>query len=124
MPVWSDIHHDKTTVSNKVNELTKLTKSLEKHEERESYLAGGKPKKQACNGGAKKLSDPVNDTTQEGNVTTDEGTEGNGRVDVAAGDVGTDGDGDKKSECMGESCGNEAGRGAGAVIGELVEGYA
>lgn len=66
------------------------------------------------------MSDDVDDTTEEGDVTSDEGTESDGGVDVSTGDVGTDGDGDEKCECMGDGGGDETGGGGCTVVGELV----
>ena len=35
------------------------------------------------------MSNPVDDATQQGDVTTDEGAKGDGRIDVSTRDVGT-----------------------------------
>lgn len=82
---------------------------------------GGELEKQACNDGSEQLSDPIENAPKQGDVATDEGAEGDGWVDVAAGDVCADGDCHEEGEGMGDSGGDEAGRRASAAIGELSE---
>lgn len=66
------------------------------------------------------MSDDVNDTTEKGDVATNEGTEGDGGVDMSTGDVSTYGDSDKESECMGDGSRDESGGSGGTVVGKLV----
>jgi hypothetical protein len=81
---------------------------------------GGEAKQKASDSRAEELGNPVEDSTEESDVATNEGTEGHSRVDVATGDVGTNRNSDKKSEgvCYG-GC-NQASWGACAIVGELV----
>lgn len=46
------------------------------------HAAGAQLKKQASDGGAEELSNPVEDSTEESDVSTDEGAEGNSRIDM------------------------------------------
>ena len=84
----------------------------------------GELEQQASNGGAKELSDPVNDASEERDVTTHEGAKSDSGVDVATGDVGTDSDGDKEAERVGYGGSDQAGRGSGTVCSQLGEGHA
>lgn len=43
---------------------------------------------------------------------------------MTSGDVGANGDGDKKTECVGDGGGDQTGRCGGAVVGKLVVGDA
>lgn len=63
-------------------------------------FAGGDAEEEAGDGGAEELSYPVEDAAEKGYVAADEGAEGYCWVDVAAGDVGGDGDGDEKAEAV------------------------
>jgi hypothetical protein len=80
--------------------------------------------KQASNGGSKELGNPVEDATEEGDVTTDEGAIGDSWVEVAAGDVDGDGYGDEKTQSVCQGSRHEPCRGCGVVVDELVEGHA
>lgn len=101
---------------------------IEPHEtstERWSYQSsGGELEEAAGNDRTEKLGDPVEDASQQTDVTSDEGSEGDSGVDVAAGDVCANSDCNKQSEAVGDGGGDEAGGGGGTVIGELVEGHA
>ncbi|KAK7368380.1 hypothetical protein VNO80_10405 [Phaseolus coccineus] len=72
---------------------------------------------------AQELGDDVDDTMEKGDVASDEGAKGDNRVHVTSGDVGTNGDGDKKAECVGDGR-DETGRCGGVVVSKLVEGDA
>ena len=85
---------------------------------------GGELKKQASHDGAKQLSNPVQDTTEKGNVTANKGTKGDGRVNMAAGDVGADWNSHEQCEGVSYSGSNEAGRGIGCIVGQLAKGHA
>jgi len=85
-----------------------------------SYRSGNKDKEGGGDDGSEELSDDVNDTTEEGDVTTNEGTEGDSGVDMSTGDVSTNGDSNKESECMGDGGRDETGRGGSTVVGKLV----
>nr|GMD25429.1 transcription factor FER-LIKE IRON DEFICIENCY-INDUCED TRANSCRIPTION FACTOR-like [Ipomoea batatas] len=88
------------------------------------HAAGGELEEEAGGGGAEELSDDVEDAAEEGDVTADEGAEGDGGVNVATGDVGSDGNGHEESEGVGNGGGDEAGGGARAVVSQLAEGHA
>jgi hypothetical protein len=51
---------------------------------------GGEAKQKASKSRAEELGNPVEDSTEESDVATNESTKGHSRVDVATGDVGTD----------------------------------
>ena len=89
-----------------------------------SYGGGHEGQEEGGHHGAKELGDDVDDTAEKGDVASDEGAEGDGGVHVTSGDVGADGDGNKKAECVGDGGGDETGRCGGAVVGKLVEGDA
>lgn len=63
--------------------------------------SGGEFEEQAGHHRAEQLSDPVEDTAQEGDVAAEKGSERHRRVNVSAGDVGADGHGHEQAECMG-----------------------
>lgn len=88
------------------------------------HAAGGELEEEAGGGGAEELSDDVEDAAEEGDVAAYEGAEGDGGVDVATGDVGSDGNGHEESEGVGNGGGDEAGGGARAVVSQLGEGHA
>jgi hypothetical protein len=85
-----------------------------------SYRCGNKDEEQGSEDGSDKLSDDVNDTTEEGDVTTNEGTESDGGVNMSTGDVSTNGDSNKESECMSDGSRDKTGGRGGTVIGKLV----
>ena len=88
-----------------------------------SYLAASDETEEEAGGdGAEELGDPVEDAAEEGDVAADEEAEGDGGVDVAAGDVGGDGDGDEEGQAVCQGCGDDGVLRGGAVVGELVEG--
>lgn len=98
--------------------------SVRETKRRNSQATGGEFEEEASDDGAKKLSDPVEDTTEESDVTTDEGTEGNGGIHVSTGDVSADRNSDEETESMSQGSGNEAGRSGGSIVSELVKSYA
>jgi hypothetical protein len=57
---------------------------------------------QARDGRAEQLGDPVEDAGEDGDVAADSEPEGDGGVQVAAGDVGGHGDTDEERERMGD----------------------
>ena len=88
------------------------------------HATGGKLEKQASYSGSKKLSNPVKDASEEGDVTAHECAEGDGWINMSAGDVGTYRDGNKESECVSQGGGNEASRCGGTIVREFVKCHA
>jgi hypothetical protein len=75
---------------------------------KESYqTAGDKLEEQAGNRGTKALSDPVEDSGENGDVAANGQTEGDGWVEVATGDVSSHRDSNEECKCMGYGHGNE-----------------
>lgn len=87
---------------------------------RDHQAAGGELEKQAGDHGAEQLRDPVQNAPKQRDVATEEGAEGDGRVDVAAGDVGPDGYCDVEAEAMGQGRRHQPRWGCGAIIRELI----
>lgn len=85
------------------------------------HAIGRKLKEQASCSGSEKLSNPVKDAAKESDVTADERAEGDGRVNMSAGDVGTHRDGNKESECVSHGSCYEAGWRRSTIVGEFVE---
>ncbi|WVZ86642.1 LOW QUALITY PROTEIN: hypothetical protein U9M48_033393 [Paspalum notatum var. saurae] len=75
-----------------------------------AYTVYTSAKEKARHGGAEQLGDPVEDSGEDGDVATDGEAEGDGGVQVTAGDVGGHGDTDEESERMGDGDGHQAGR--------------
>lgn len=65
--------------------------------------AGDEGEKEGTNNGAQKLSNPVENTGDNGELTADNQAECDGRVDVSTGDVSGDGDSHEESKCVGHS---------------------
>lgn len=55
---------------------------------------------QVSDDSAEELGDPVKNPAEDSDVTADQGPESDGRVEVAAGDVGGGGDTDEKGKAM------------------------
>ncbi|KAK7368024.1 hypothetical protein VNO80_10046 [Phaseolus coccineus] len=71
---------------------------------------GHEGQEEGCHHGAQELGDNVDDTAEKGDVASDKGIKGDGGVHVTSEDVGTDEDGDKRIECMGDGGGDEIDR--------------
>lgn len=57
----------------------------------EAYQAScGNFEEVASNNGAKKLGDPVEDASKDGDLASESQTEGDSWINMAAGDIGTD----------------------------------
>lgn len=94
----------------------KTNKSLKWTGEIYAYHAtSGKFKEEASNSGSKQLCNNVENPTKQSDVSTNESTEGNGGINMAAGDVSTDGDGHKQPEGMRYRGRDEAGGSSGTV---------
>lgn len=65
------------------------------------HSTGGKFKKKASNNGTEQLSNPIQNTPQQSDVSTDEGTECHGRVHMSPRNVGTNWNRHKKTKRMG-----------------------
>ena len=72
--------------------------------------AGDIGEKEGTKNGAQKLSNPVENSGDDGQLATGNQAEGDGGVDVSARDVGGDGDSHEQSESMGDSDGHQPGR--------------
>lgn len=68
--------------------------------------AGDEREQESADDGTQKLSNPVEKSGDDGDLSTHGKAEGDGGVDVSTGDVGGDGDGHKESECMGNRYGH------------------
>ena len=71
------------------------------------------PEEERSHDGTEDLRDPVEDGMDEGDPPTDEGAEGDSRVDVTAGDVEGNGDGDEEGEGVGNGHHNQTAGGGG-----------
>ena len=60
-----------------------------------------KLEEQACHGGAEQLDNPVEGPSEDGDVAADHEAEGDGGVQVVAGDVGSHGNTDEEGDRMG-----------------------
>jgi hypothetical protein len=63
--------------------------------------AGDKLEEQAGNRGTEALSDPVEDSSEDGDVAANGQTEGDSWVEVATGDVSSHSDSNEECKCMG-----------------------
>jgi hypothetical protein len=81
--------------------------------------ARGDLEEEAGDDGAQELGHPVDQGLEEADVAAHKGAEGHGRVHVAAGDVGTHGDGHEEGEGVRQRRGDEAGGSGGAAVREL-----
>lgn len=68
----------------------------------ETHRAGDEEQEERGDDGAQELGDPVEEATEESDVSAEEDAEGDSGVDVAAGDVGPRGDGNEQGEAVGE----------------------
>ena len=76
-----------------------------------TYQATGDEREEVwTNNGSQKLSNPVENSGDDGQLATGNQAEGDGGVDVSARDVGGDGDSHEQSESMGDSDGHQPGR--------------
>jgi len=80
---------------------------------------GDELQEKARHGGAEQLGDPVEDAGEDGDVAADGEAEGDGGVQVPAGDVGGHGDTDEQRERMGDGDGHQAGRVERAALCQL-----
>nr|GMD64470.1 very-long-chain (3R)-3-hydroxyacyl-CoA dehydratase 2 [Ipomoea batatas] len=81
---------------------------------------GGKLEKQASNDRAEQLGNPINNTSEEGDVTSDEGAKCDSRVYVTAGNIGADGNRHEECKSVGYCRRNESGGGGGSIIRQLI----
>ncbi|KAL8129901.1 hypothetical protein V2J09_019056 [Rumex salicifolius] len=82
--------------------------------------AGGKLEEQASDDRAKALGDPVKNGPSQGDVTANKGTECDGRVDMATGDVCTNRDRHEQAETVSQSCSHQASWRGRPVIRQLI----
>ena len=80
---------------------------------------GDELQEKARHGGAEQLGDPVEEAGEDGDVAADGEAEGHGGVQVAAGDVGGDGDADEEGQRVGDRDRHQAGRVERAAMGQL-----
>lgn len=82
--------------------------------------AGGELEEEAGDDGTEQLGDPVEEAPEQGDVAAEECAEGDGGIDVAAGDVGPHGDGHEQREGVRQRRRYQSGRRRRSVAGELV----
>ncbi|KAF2307463.1 hypothetical protein GH714_028892 [Hevea brasiliensis] len=88
-----------------------------------AVATGTELEKQASDCGAEELSDPVEDSTKKSDVAADEGAKCNSRVDMTTGNVGANGNSNKKCKSVRDGCSNETSRGGCTVVCELAKGH-
>lgn len=74
-----------------------------------TYHAGGVLDEDSADDGTEELSDPVEDACEDGDLAAEGEAEGDSGVDVAAGDVGADGDRDEQPERVAHRHGDQTG---------------
>lgn len=75
----------------------------------DTYHAGAELDEEGADDGTEELGDPVEDAGEDGDLAAEGKAEGDGRVHVAAGDVGADGDRDEQPEPVAYRHGNQPG---------------
>jgi len=84
-----------------------------------SYHAGGELDEDGADDGTEELGDPVEDAGEDGDLAAEGEAEGDGGVDVAAGDVGADGDRDEEPEPVAHRHGDQTRRVKRCAAGQL-----
>ena len=80
------------------------------HARKKAYHAGAELDEDGADDGAEELGDPVEDAGEDGDLAAEGEAEGDGRVDVAAGDVGADGHRHEQPEPVAHRHGDQPGR--------------